>query len=238
MNKERVMELEIRRQIYNLILKYPGLHFREISRKLNVPISTLGYHLKYLERHGFLIAEAKGGCNRFYVANNIGEMEKKLINFLRKDASRNIIMYIATLGGASLVELSQSLDLSRIVVWKHLKRLIDAGIVEPAPVGNGVIHTTLEVGKVIERTPIGREVVYRTTRMPNSNVNIVKLLENLLIFCEDEIANDETTKNILDHFYTICPVKKARRKRIKTFDNSFKRLENVLFDIFPHPYHV
>ena len=124
------------------------------------------------------------------------------------------------------------------MVWKHLKRLIDAGIVEPAPVGNGVIHITLEVGKVIERTPIGREVIYRTARMPNSNVNIVNLLENLLIFCEDELANDETTKNILDYFYTICPGKKARFKRIRTFDNSFKRLENVFFDIFPHPYHV
>lgn len=49
-DKEDSLALETRRKIYNLILNYPGLHEREIARKLNLSLSTLDYHLHYLEK--------------------------------------------------------------------------------------------------------------------------------------------------------------------------------------------
>ncbi len=36
-----ILTLEIRGGIYNFILKYPGLHLREISRRMDIPFSTL-----------------------------------------------------------------------------------------------------------------------------------------------------------------------------------------------------
>ena len=32
-SNENILELETRRHIYNIILNYPGLHLRELSRK-------------------------------------------------------------------------------------------------------------------------------------------------------------------------------------------------------------
>ena len=43
-----ILELEKRRKIYNYILTNPGLHFNEIVRGLQIPKTTLEYHLNYL----------------------------------------------------------------------------------------------------------------------------------------------------------------------------------------------
>ena len=58
MRKEELLKLKIRRQIYQFILKYPGFHFSEISRKLKIPKTTLNYHLSYLEKYGFIVVKS------------------------------------------------------------------------------------------------------------------------------------------------------------------------------------
>ena len=50
MVKEEILKLESRKLIYNYILEHPGLHFRELSRELKIPKSTLEYHLSYLKK--------------------------------------------------------------------------------------------------------------------------------------------------------------------------------------------
>lgn len=50
MDEEQALDLEIRRKIYNHIVNSPGLYERELSRALNIPLSTLDYHLYYLKK--------------------------------------------------------------------------------------------------------------------------------------------------------------------------------------------
>ena len=50
MDEELALKLETRRKIYTHILKAPGLHEREISRVLNIPLSTLDYHIQFLNK--------------------------------------------------------------------------------------------------------------------------------------------------------------------------------------------
>lgn len=65
--REKSLDLKTRRNIYNFILKHPGLHFRELCRKLSLPNSTLSYHTRYLEKRGFIIARPEGGvCSLLY----------------------------------------------------------------------------------------------------------------------------------------------------------------------------
>ncbi len=90
---KRALELKIRRRIYNFILKYPGLHFRELMRKLNLPNGTLGYHLKYLEKRGLITARPGEGYVRYYIINNIGTDQKKMFHILRQETPRNIILF-------------------------------------------------------------------------------------------------------------------------------------------------
>ena len=43
MKKNGILELKTRREIYQFILKYPGLNKSELSRMLNIPYTTLKY---------------------------------------------------------------------------------------------------------------------------------------------------------------------------------------------------
>ena len=64
-------------------MKYPGLHFREISRILNIPKTTLDYHLRILEKKELIISECNGRYVRYFVKNNVSEQDKKILGILR-----------------------------------------------------------------------------------------------------------------------------------------------------------
>lgn len=49
--KEDYLALETRKKIYELISSSPGLHKREIARELNMSLSTVDYHLHYMEKN-------------------------------------------------------------------------------------------------------------------------------------------------------------------------------------------
>jgi len=230
---EKTLESATRKRIYQFILKYPGLHKRELSRRLNIPKTTLNHHLDYLEKRGFIVVKPEGKYTRFYVANNVGNLEKKLIHILRQDTPCNIILYIATMACASQVELSKELELTSKTIGKHLKMLVDVGIIEPAIVDNGVVYTALEAENVIERTPIGKEVIYILAKKPNSDVNIGTLVGDLFILYEDGFVNDEIIKEIIEIFHIIFPDRKNYIKRIKTYDVTLKLVEKIMWDIFP-----
>ena len=52
--EDEILKLETRREIYNFILEYPGLHLREISRRTNIPLGSLGYYIKSLKKYGLI----------------------------------------------------------------------------------------------------------------------------------------------------------------------------------------
>ena len=161
--KEECLDLEIRKRIYEYVLIYPGLHKRELSRRLKIPKTTLSYHLSFLEKHKFIVLKSEGRYRRYYAAKIFGIAEKKFINVLRQDTPRNILLYIGWAVGASQIELSKELELSPKTIEKHLKKLVENGVIEPAPVENGVIYSSHKNRSIIDRTPVGREKIYRST---------------------------------------------------------------------------
>ena len=201
---KRTLELETRRRIHSFILKYPGLHFSELSRKLNVPKTTLNYHLSYLEKHGYIAVKSEDRCTRFYVTKNFGDLEKKLIHSLRQETPRNIILYIGWRVSASQAELSRELELAPKTIEKHLKKLLKLGIIEPAPVENGVMYAAHKNKCIIERIPVSREIVYRLARTSNLNVTIGALVDDLFTQYGKGLVNDDNTKLILDGFRLWC----------------------------------
>ena len=53
LDREQVLALGVRREIFELIKQSPGLHFREIKRRTNLAIGALQYHLNVLEKNNF-----------------------------------------------------------------------------------------------------------------------------------------------------------------------------------------
>ena len=238
MGKQKISEIETKRRIYNYISEYPGLHLRELSRRLKIPKTTLEYHLNHLEKHELIVVKFEDRCARFYITKNCGNLEKKVIHVLRQKTPRNIVLYIGWVTNASQAELSRELELAPATVAHHLKRLVSMGVVEPVPAENGIMYTAHKNKRIIERNPVGREIIYRLAKTSNQNVVMDTLVGDLFIRYKKGLVNDAITKLILDGFRLWFPGRRGRSKRVRGNKVIMKDMEKQFWDMFPHPYHV
>ena len=227
--KKIIIELETRKCIYQFILKYPGLHFRELSRKLRIPISTLNYHLKYLEKRGLITAKPEGKYTLYYVSNKIGNSQKKMLHLLRQETPRNIILYLLLSACASRIELSRSLEKHPTTIKLHLKKLLDMDIIEPAAVNDGEVHVKHGSIKIVERTPVGTEIIYRLKDVHSIEDSVILYKKRTL---------DDTFCDILSVYHKHWDSFDWSGAKMRSIKDVMESLEEMGYEIFPHPYHV
>jgi predicted transcriptional regulator len=66
LRKERVLDHFTRGKIYGFIISNPGVHFSFVKRELKVNNGNLAYHLRVLEREGYLKSRREGANRCFY----------------------------------------------------------------------------------------------------------------------------------------------------------------------------
>jgi len=224
---ENVLTLEIRREIYNLVLKYPGLHLREISRRMYIPFSTLKYHLDYLEKHEILHGKSDGRYIRYYVEYKVGRREKQILNLLRLDTPRNIILYLLIHLYSSQIDISGSLGKHPTTIEFHLKKLLEMDIITPVEVKDGKVYREIKP-KVVECSPVGKEKIY-VLKDP-------QVIYDLLITYKYSLIEDITGGLFLDFLdYFISDGVPEHVINPKDMTDS---VIEVFFEIFPHPYHA
>ena len=86
--------LENRRQIFDYILENPGVHLRKISRDINIHLSTLRYHLDYLETKGLITSQKEDNLKIYFASGKLNPQEKKLTPLLQQKRFRDIIIVI------------------------------------------------------------------------------------------------------------------------------------------------
>jgi DNA-binding transcriptional ArsR family regulator len=131
------LELENRKNIYNYILKHPGLNLIELSRKLKIPKSTLDYHLVYLKKRGIIASSSEGIYTRFYVSDTISCREKKLLALFRQKIPRKIVLLLLLYPEYfSQINLSKYLKIRPAAVYYHMNKLIEMDIIESVRIKN------------------------------------------------------------------------------------------------------
>ena len=135
MSKEEVLKLKTRRQIYSYILKHPGLHEREISRQINIPLGTVDYHLFFLKKRGLVIDRSDGRYTRYYITGKIGTRDKKIIAVLRQSVLRKVIMFLLLNPDSFHREICDHLGLAPSTISFHLSRLADLYIINRVQIG-------------------------------------------------------------------------------------------------------
>ncbi|OYT62576.1 transcriptional regulator [Thermoplasmatales archaeon ex4484_30] len=150
MIKEDTLALDTRRKIYNLILKNPGLHEREIARKLKMSLSTLDYHIHYLEKREIIVSKKDGRYTRYFVSRKIGAQDKRAISLLRQKTPRGIVLFLLLHPKALHKEICDELKKSPSTISFHLKKLIDAGIVDATSIGRGTAYEVKNAEKIVD----------------------------------------------------------------------------------------
>ena len=129
-------EPEPRIKLYELIRDSPGIHLRELERRLDLVVGSLQYHLHYLEKNNLISRFKDEEYVRYFVNRRIPEKhEREIIYFLRRKGCRHILINLLQNPGTNNKELSTAVGLSPSTVSWHLNKLVKSGIIEKDRVG-------------------------------------------------------------------------------------------------------
>ena len=177
-SKEKVLENEQRRKIYNFVKDNPGLHMRELQRRLQIPLTTLEYHLDYLENKDILsLKDDRRYCR--YFPEEISEDEKTLLSALRQKRLREIILLVLSEELVCFKELSDEIRIADSTLSHYLK--------------------LLSMKEILVKERIGSETCYKV----KSEKTVVQSL-----LCYKESFVDKLVDNVLASFIEVDYVKK------------------------------
>ncbi len=148
--KEDNLALETRKKIYNLIESSPGLHKREIARELGMSLSTIDYHLHYMEKRKMVVAKSDGKYKRYFPKREL-EMniwDRKILSMLRQEVPRKILMFLLLHPRAIHKEVCEYVGKAPSTVSFHMKKLIREGLVEEISLGKEKAYVVLNEKKV------------------------------------------------------------------------------------------
>jgi predicted transcriptional regulator len=209
-HREEIFTLDIRRKIYIKISKYPGLHLRELSRILNMPKSTLVYHINYLLKRNIISVEKSSGYERFYISRKFNKKDKELINVIREKVPQNLILYFCLFpvtNQREIVSFAKRWENHWVKIPRNLKK-------HPTTLSFH-LNKLVEHG-LINRFDIGNEVVYF--------LNDLEDIIDLLIMYEKRLFGKDVKRVI---YYM---------QHQKNVNNVTDKILNKIFDYFPHPY--
>jgi predicted transcriptional regulator len=133
---DRALEHPARERFLARIEQEPGITSLELSRDLEVPWTTSLHHLRILERVGLVQGERRGGSVHWFSlrAGSLAS-QRVAIATLRSAATAKVHDFVHAHPGASLTAVAHGLGLKHTTVLFHLRKLLQAGLVESRPYG-------------------------------------------------------------------------------------------------------
>ena len=225
---KEIIDLKPRYKIFQLIKKYPGLHQKAIIKKSNYSEGTVRYHLDYFEKKELVSVSLTDKYKRYYVKDLISQKEKELLNVLRKKIPQNITLYIMIYMAGSRVKISRSLEIHPKLVEYHLKNLVEAGVLKQIDTEKGIIKIQTKFETISKEFKISNnEVLYTLKDFYEIYNFFIKYSSN---FIDKKLIND--CLDWIDFLSdTVFPNKRKSTK------SQIDKIENVLYNVFPHPYY-
>lgn len=123
LKKEYILDNFTRGRIYGYVEANPGEHFNAIKRALGLKNGSLAYHLRTLEKGGYIVSKHDRGYTRFYPKSM--KLPKRNIKELIP-IQRSIIDIIKSNPGISQRGIADKLNISYQLVHYHIKVLQEA----------------------------------------------------------------------------------------------------------------
>jgi predicted transcriptional regulator len=138
--EDQLLELETRQSIYDLIERVPGLHMREIQRRLNLEVALVDYHLYIMEKAEIVTSQKEGGYKRFYVSpseSGLDSNKRRILGVLRQKIPLQVTLYLLKEKQATHTKISNDLEIKPSKLSFHLKKMRKLGILKKLQPGEG-----------------------------------------------------------------------------------------------------
>ncbi len=162
----------IRDLIEQIISENPGIHFREIQRKSGAAVGQVEYHLYQLERMEKISIKKDGKLKRYFLLNNTGFNDRKILYFLRNKFARNIIFYLLENESAELSLFLSGRKSKQENTRQVISDMINQGIIhsESKSITNYLFLTDPENTKLILKK-------FRESFLDSMSSNIMSMLD-------------------------------------------------------------
>jgi len=219
---EITLGLKRRRELYEFIAHNNGLHMRDLSRRMNVPFTSLKYHLRYLEKKGLIILKKDGKYNRYFISQEVSEQEKKVLYCFRKKTTLHIILWFFIAIQCSQKDLSRALEKHPATISFHLRNMLRAGIIELVPIDNGAIYKN-SLPIIIPREQVSSEKIYLLTDP--------LMIYDLLIKHKENLQEKDIVSGIIEYveFHISDGIPKQVQNREDTIESIVKAFRGVFF---------
>ncbi len=145
--KDEILENENRRKIYSIIEGSPGIHFRELQRVIDIPLTTLEYHLSYMTRKKIVFGEKEGHYRRYYT-RSLDNDDKKFLCAVRQKKMREIVLFVISHQKVKYQALADNFGLPNSTLSFYLKYLLEKDILLKERVGYESIYAVKDEDKM------------------------------------------------------------------------------------------
>lgn len=120
---------QTRRQISRHVHANAGIHFNELVRVSALAPGQVQYHIRQLLDQDELVRNEFYGRTHYYPPT-YGEWERAALALLRRETTREIVVYLIEGEPASPAEIAAELEIVRSTLEYHLDRLVERELVE------------------------------------------------------------------------------------------------------------
>ncbi len=121
--------IDNRRMVLDYVSDNPGSHMRKIARDLDMRLSTLRYHLDYLEKKGSIACQRQNNLKVYFAQGKLKPMEKTLASLLQQKRFRDIILILIDSPGLKFSQIVDNLSISPSTASKYINILEDKKII-------------------------------------------------------------------------------------------------------------
>lgn len=130
LNKDEVLDNELRGRIMDYLVSKPGSYLGKIGRDLDVPTSTLKYHLNIMRAFDFITAVKKGRCRHYFPRRRrFSDLEKRMYATIEHAPTRRIVEIVNRQPGISQAGLVRETGLSQSTVAWHMAKLEEMNLI-------------------------------------------------------------------------------------------------------------
>jgi DNA-binding transcriptional ArsR family regulator len=124
-------ELDIRRRIVRLVREYPGLHVREVARRLETSVALVEYHLPPLLESGLLQEQRDERYQRLFAPGpgTPDAQARRALGLLRARIPLQVTLHLLENGPSKHGQMAEALGLGKSKLSFHLRKLEGAGLV-------------------------------------------------------------------------------------------------------------
>ncbi len=139
--KDTVLDHPKREGIYGMIVMKPGVTLQDLCEGTGLSRTAVSHHLRLMEQQHLVVSKRVGRSRHFFEnGGRYGRDQKDAYAVLHNDRSKEVHGFIETNPGAIQKDLCEALGIQASVVHWHVKRLVEANLIEAIRQGRTVSY--------------------------------------------------------------------------------------------------